>query len=85
MGHGAWRMKIITMPNTSLREAAPTTSLRDRRYANAQYKCPMPNAQCPILLYERLRQRQRYFDFAQYKSVQVPNAQLIQNSYERYS
>ena len=30
--------------------------------------------QCPILLYERLRQRQRYFDFAQYKSVQVPNA-----------
>ncbi|MHC5725883.1 MAG: hypothetical protein ACYTXY_17445 [Nostoc sp.] len=33
--------------------------------------------QCPILLYERLRQRQRYFDVAQYKSVQVPNAQRI--------
>ncbi|MHC5720714.1 MAG: hypothetical protein ACYTX0_54030 [Nostoc sp.] len=40
------------------------------------------NAQCPILLYERLRQPQRYFstrgcanDIAQYKSVQVPNAQ----------
>ncbi|MHC5671626.1 hypothetical protein [Nostoc sp.] len=43
------------------------------------------NAQCPILLYERLRQRQRYFDAAQYKSVQVPNAQLIPNPYERYS
>ncbi|MHC5613223.1 MAG: hypothetical protein ACYTXA_20040 [Nostoc sp.] len=39
----------------------------------------MPNT---ILLYERLRQRllyetlrERYFDAAQYKSVQVPNAQ----------
>jgi len=21
-----------------------------RRYANAQYKCPMPNAQCPTLI-----------------------------------
>ncbi|MHC5609487.1 MAG: hypothetical protein ACYTXA_00205 [Nostoc sp.] len=49
------------MPNTSLREATPTTLL---------------------LLYQRLRQRRRYFstrgsanDAAQYKSVQVPHAQ----------
>ncbi|MHC5672159.1 hypothetical protein [Nostoc sp.] len=42
------------MPNTSLREAAPTASLST-------------SAQCPILLYERLRQRLR--------SVQVPNPQ----------
>ncbi|MHC5614536.1 MAG: hypothetical protein ACYTXA_27015 [Nostoc sp.] len=34
------------MPNTSLREATPTTSLST-------------SAQCPILLYERLRQRRR--------------------------
>ncbi|MHC5671960.1 hypothetical protein [Nostoc sp.] len=48
-----------------------------------------PHAQCPILLYKRLRQRllyerlrERYFstrgcanDAAQYKSVQVPHAQ----------
>ncbi|MHC5611107.1 MAG: hypothetical protein ACYTXA_08815 [Nostoc sp.] len=40
---------------TSLREAALTTPL-----STSQYKCP-----CPILLYERLRQRRR--------SVQVPH------------
>jgi hypothetical protein len=49
------------MPNTSLREAAPTTSLRDAT------RTLSTSAQCPILLYERLRQRLR--------SVQVPNAQ----------
>jgi len=49
MGHGAWRMKIITMPNTSLRETAPTTSLRDAtRTLSTSAQCPMPNAQCPM-------------------------------------
>ncbi|MDF5739291.1 hypothetical protein [Nostoc sp.] len=31
------------MPDTSLREATPTASLRDA-LAFAQYKCPIPNA-----------------------------------------
>ncbi|MEH1904558.1 MAG: hypothetical protein V7L04_24920 [Nostoc sp.] len=30
------------MPNTSLREAAPTTKL------STSAQCPMPNAQCPM-------------------------------------
>ncbi|MBD2354451.1 hypothetical protein H6G41_07390 [Tolypothrix sp. FACHB-123] len=34
------------MPNTSLRDA--TRSLLPVGYDFAQYKCPMPNAQCPI-------------------------------------
>ena len=34
------------MPNTSLREAAPTTSLRDAtRTLSTSAPCPMPNAQ----------------------------------------
>ncbi|MEH2258474.1 hypothetical protein [Nostoc sp.] len=40
-----------SMPNTYLREAALTASLRDA-LTFAQYKCPMPHAnahtQCPI-------------------------------------
>ncbi|MEH1846110.1 MAG: hypothetical protein V7L25_14190 [Nostoc sp.] len=46
------------MPNTSLREAAPTTTLstsapyfglpRLSSAQVAQYKCPMPHAQSPI-------------------------------------
>ncbi|MHC5673645.1 hypothetical protein [Nostoc sp.] len=50
------------MPNTYLREAAPTASLRDpslrrryangklraSRYANAQYKCPMPHTSASL-------------------------------------
>ncbi|WP_461936162.1 hypothetical protein [Nostoc sp.] len=44
------------MPNTSLREAAPTTSLlrpfdrlRAGKLSTSQYKCPMSNAHSPIL------------------------------------
>ncbi|MHC5610527.1 MAG: hypothetical protein ACYTXA_05790 [Nostoc sp.] len=52
------------MPNTSLREAAPTATLllyerlrqrllyetlreRSVQVSTSQYKCPIPNAQCP--------------------------------------
>ncbi|MDF5736130.1 hypothetical protein [Nostoc sp. S13] len=37
------------MPNTSLREATPTASLRDAtRTLSTSAQCPMPNAQCPM-------------------------------------
>ncbi|MHC5675575.1 hypothetical protein [Nostoc sp.] len=49
------------MPNTSLREAAPTTSLSTSAQYFSTRGCTNDFAQykCPILLYERLRQRLR--------------------------
>lgn len=38
------------MPNTSLREAAPTTSLRDA--TRTERSVQMPHAPCPILISE---------------------------------
>ncbi|MHC5613172.1 MAG: hypothetical protein ACYTXA_19760 [Nostoc sp.] len=63
------------MPNTSLREAAPTTSLRDAT------RTLSTSAQFPILLVEKLRQRLLYetpLSTSQYKCP-MPNAQVHTN------
>ncbi|MEH2133690.1 MAG: hypothetical protein V7K86_24370 [Nostoc sp.] len=58
------------MPNTTLGEAAPTTSLRDAT------RTLSTSAQCPIQLLERLRQRLLYETLRE-RSVQVPNFLFI--------